>query len=470
MTARALSVSTPTVPVETMPASITHVLNRLSFGIRSGDRDRLQEIGITAYLQDQLNPQKPADPPQLSQRLQSLSTYSIPVLDLFKQHHGLANDIPAQQNLRQQIAKDAMHARLLRALDSPHQLQEVMVDFWFNHFNVFLYKITLPIWIGSYNRDVIRPHAMGTFRDLLGATAKHPAMLLYLDNWRNTDPNSAGAKGAYHGINENYARELMELHTLGVDGGYSQADVEALARILTGWSMVNARQTSLNDYGFFFARHRHDRRSKMFLGTFIPPNDLQEGEQALDLLAAHPSTAHHISFKLAQYFVSDDPPSDVVKDVATEFQATEGNISKVLWRLFTHSDFWADEYRQRKFRTPYQYVMASARSLGLTDPSIKTLDMLRGMLYGLQMPLFLCRSPDGYDQTQEEWLSPNAMLHRINVVNRMAQHYRETGADVEPLMANIHHHFSSHTQAAVQSAPKHLQASLILGSPELMYR
>ena len=459
------------IPVDTSPITVTHVLNRLSFGSRSGDRHRVQSMGLDAYIQEQLHPQTLAEPQHLTQRIQSLETQSTSALELFQQQQQLEQDgKAATQQLRQQVIKETTQTRLLRAIDSPRQLQEVMVDFWFNHFNVFLYKGNLSLWLGSYEQDVIRTHALGNFRTLLAATAKHPAMLFYLDNWRNTDPNSSGAVGPYKGLNENYARELMELHTLGVDGGYSQADVESLARILTGWSVIKPGQTSLNEYGFFFAHNRHDNGKKGFLGTSIAPSGIDEGELALDLLAYHPSTARHISFKLAQYFVSDQPPTSLVEDLATEFQATEGDIAKVLWRLFTHSEFWAEEHQQTKFRTPYQYVMAIARTIGLTDPSTSILDNLKGTLYNLQMPLYQCRPPDGYAQTQDKWLSPDAVLRRINVVNRLAKTYRAELADVEGVMATIHHQFSDQSQVAIQAAPPRLKAALVLGSPEVMYR
>ena len=466
--------STPSdskISVNATPNAITHILNRLSLGPRPGDRHRIESMGLDAYIQEQLEPDSIAEPQHLVQRLQSLDTQAKPVLELFQQHHQLEKEgKSAQQRLRQQATEEAIQSRLLRAIDSSRQLQEVMVDFWFNHFNVFLYKGNVSLWLGSYEQDGIRAHALGNFRSLLEATAKHPAMLFYLDNWRNTDPRSSGAVGPYKGLNENYARELMELHTLGVDGGYSQADVEALARILTGWSVINPGQNSLNEYGFFFAHNRHDHGRKGFLSTSITGSGVTEGELALDLLAYHPSTAHHISFKLVQYFVSDQPPTALVEDLATEFQATEGDISKVLRRLFSHPEFWAEEHQQNKFRTPYQYVMAIARSMGLTDPSVRTLSTLKGILYNLQMPLYQCRPPDGYAQTQDKWLSPDAMLRRINVVNRLTKAYRDELTDVEKLMATIHHQFSDQTQTTVQSATATLKSTLVLGSPEIMYR
>lgn len=184
------------VPIDTSPITITHALNRLSLGPRPGDRQRVQTVGLDAYIQEQLYPQSLVEPQALTQRLKSLDTQATPILELFQRHHQLAEEgKAAQQRLRQQVIKEAIQARLLHAIDSPYQLREVMVDFWFNHFNIFLYKGNLALWLGSYERDAIRAHALGSFRDLLSATAKHPAMLFYLDNWRNTDPNSPGAIG-----------------------------------------------------------------------------------------------------------------------------------------------------------------------------------------------------------------------------------------------------------------------------------
>ncbi len=203
------------------------------------------------------------------------------------------------------ISQEAINGKLLRAIASRRQLEEVMVDFWYNHFNVFVNKgQPTRIWVGSYEETAIRPYILGRFRDLLGATARHPAMLFYLDNWQNTDPNSKGARGRFKGLNENYARELMELHTLGVDGGYTQDDVVALARILTGWGLIRRRRGQ-DSSGFIFQGDRHDYGDKVFLGTTIKGTGMDEVEQALDILASHPSTARYISFKLAQYFVAD---------------------------------------------------------------------------------------------------------------------------------------------------------------------
>jgi uncharacterized protein (DUF1800 family) len=200
----------------------------------------------------------------------------------------------------------------MRSIYSDRQLQEVMVDFWYNHFNVYADKGIDRLWVGAYEREAIRPYALGKFRDLLVATARHPAMLFYLDNWQNSNPNFNRKKGRPQGLNENYARELMELHTLGVDGGYQQTDVIALAKILTGWGFKQPGQQVTDGYTFQFNPHRHDFSNKIFLDRDIVGSGINEGEQALELLSRHPSTAKQISFKLAQYFVADVPPKSLI--------------------------------------------------------------------------------------------------------------------------------------------------------------
>ena len=219
---------------------ITHVLDRLSLGPRPGDRTQVERMGIERYIQSQLNPDPGNIPNNLKRDLRAFSTLNLSPIELHTQYGPPPRTSSQQQReaaqMRQrQVVQETLQVRIRKALENPNQLQEVMTDFWFNHFNVFLNKGITKIWVGVYEKDAIRPYALGRFRDLLGATAKHPAMAFYLDNWRNTDPNSRRARGQFKGLNENYARELLELHTLGVDGGYTQADVESLTRILTGW-------------------------------------------------------------------------------------------------------------------------------------------------------------------------------------------------------------------------------------------
>ncbi len=313
--------------------------------------------------------------------------------------------------------EQAVQARLWRAVESPRQLQEVMVDFWYNHFNVFAAKGLDHLWVGAYEEQAIRPYALGRFRDLLGATAHHPAMLFYLDNWQNTAPNSPGVRGKQQGLNENYARELMELHTLGVDGGYTQEDVIALARILTGWGLGRPRGRDINKGGFFFDPKRHDFSDKVFLGQTIHGSGVAEGEEALDILARNPATARHISFELAQYFVADEPPSALVERLRKRFLDTDGDIRAVLDTLFHSPEFWDQKYYGNKFKTPYQYVVSAVRA---TDMKVVNVRPLYGMLMQLGMPLYGCLTPDGYKNTRDAWLNPDAMTRRIGFATALA--------------------------------------------------
>jgi uncharacterized protein (DUF1800 family) len=355
-----------------------HAVNRLAFGPRPADINYVLRIGVENWIERQLHPDSIPEPSDLRQRIMSLRTLNMSPEELFIQYQIPLRQLPpgddkkAAQQQSRIIVQQAVEARILRAIGGPRQLQEVMTAFWFNHFNVFAGKGLCHLWVGSFEQEAIRPHAMGRFRDLLGATAKHPAMLFYLDNWQNTAPNSPGARGKFDGINENYARELMELHTLGVNGGYSQTDVIALAHVLTGWGLVRPaavmkrpafsgapispngiarrlfqfgglqRFSRLgrvddeysNGNGFEFDPRRHDFSSQSFLGHRIASGGLKQGELALDILARSPATANHLSYQLAQSFVADDPPSELVQQMAHRYLATDGNIRLVLETLF----------------------------------------------------------------------------------------------------------------------------------------
>ncbi|MEL6470449.1 MAG: DUF1800 domain-containing protein [Cyanobacteria bacterium J06623_4] len=453
---------------------ITHVLDRLGFGPRPGDRQRVENMGVEAYIEQQLNPPDNVEPAELANRLNGFSMLKLSPTAIFERHATPRRPTDEQRrkaNERQdQIATETHQARLLRSLESQYQLQEVMVDFWFNHFNVFAGKALTRIWFGSYEQAAIRPHVLGKFRDLLGATAKHPAMLSYLDNWLNTDPSSDAAKGRFKGLNENYARELMELHTLGIDGGYSQADVEALARIFTGWSLVHHQQEAVDDSGFVFVDNRHDASDKVFLETPIANGGVAEGEAALDLLSEHPATARHISYKLAQYFVADDPPPSLVDRLARRFTETQGNIRDVLSTLFSQDEFWDMAHYQRKFKTPHQYVLSMARAIGLTNPEEDQLKPLGGAMRQLNMPLYNCRMPDGYAQVESAWLSPDSMLRRVSLAISYVNQRKHLIPEPDALLETLGNPFSESSLTTIRQAPEAAQASLILGSPEMMYR
>lgn len=503
-----------------------HVLNRLGYGPRPGDIEAVSRLGVERYIAMQLQPESIALPDDLSARLSALPAigmsagYALSQFQMAQQAGKNAavngNDVAkdaakdAKRDAIQRMAVQTAEARLIRAIESPRQLEEVMVDFWFNHFNVFAGKGFDRALVASYERDAIRPYALGRFRDLLGATAKHPAMLFYLDNWISVAPdfqaNSRHTQPAtvkVSGLNENYAREVMELHTLGVDGGYSQKDVTELARMLTGWTFVPREMIKTGDT-FQFAPRRHDNGDKEWLGYHVSPSGRSEGEFALDVLAELPATARHISFQLAQYFVADKPSPALVNRLAHRFSETHGDIRAVLATLFASPEFWSQSAVGNKFKTPYQYVVSSARAANLTVTNVKP---LLGTLAQLGMPLYGCQTPDGYKNTEEAWLNPDALTRRISFASALAagrlplakpddppedagamtstmtstMTSAVTGAtpadknrwmlppvDAAQLMTTLGPSLSAHTRDTVVSAPPTLRAALLLGSPDFM--
>lgn len=451
-----------------------HILNRLSFGLSPGDIEQIQSIGIDAYIQSQLSPESIPESPQITRQLDQWRTLKLTPVQLLRQYkprHKEQRSEEERQKARQkarQPLQQAIQARLLRAIASRRQLQEVMVDFWFNHFNLFVKKGEVQFWVGVYEQQAIRPYALGRFRELLAATVHHPAMLVYLDNWLNTAPNSPGAKGKFRGINENYARELMELHTLGVDGGYTQDDVIALAHILTGWGL-DLDGNKGNSNGFYFDSNRHDYSDKVLLGQRIKGNGVAEVEEAIDSLASHPATARYISYKLAQYFVADEPPSGLVKGLAQEFLQTEGDIRAVLETLFQSPEFLQANNYGRKFKTPYHYIISAVRATGTKEPNLQRIS---GMLNQLSMPLYNCATPEGYKNTQEAWLSPDGMLRRVSLATTIAQGGLgdNKSVDASQLLNTLGNSISAQTKQEIEKSPETLRAALILGSPDLMYR
>ena len=468
-----------TAKSSTPESKLIHSLDRLSFGLRPGDIEKIQNQGIETYIASQLNPGSLRESLELREELNKLTTLSMSPLELFREYTpwGTGKKIkdlsPQERKMlrkrRRKVIQEAVTARLLRAIGSERQLQEVMVDFWFNHFNVFVRKGLTALWVGNYEEKAIRPNVFGRFRDLLGATARHPAMLFYLDNWQNTAPNSRGARGRFKGLNENYARELMELHTLGVDGGYTQEDVVSLARILTGWGL-SRRGRRGDGSGFYFDAKRHDFSDKVFLGNTIQGKGKEEVEEALDILAARPATARHISYKLVQYFVSDRPPEGLVDRLAKSFLGTDGNIAAVLNTLFTSQEFFAPQYYGNKFKTPYQYLISIYRS---TDSKKANLRATYGMLRQLGMPLYGCRTPNGYPNTRDAWLGPDAMMRRVSLATALARRYsnEQKSSDPNLLIATLgNNRFSPHTLEILNNSKPGLKTALILGSPEMMYR
>ncbi|HWI18630.1 MAG TPA: DUF1800 domain-containing protein, partial [Vicinamibacterales bacterium] len=292
---------------------------------------------------------------------------------------------------------------------SERQLEEVLVDFWFNHFNVFAGKGATRNYVGEYEREAIRPHVLGTFREMLGATARHPAMLFYLDNWLSSsaEVRGAGVRRRSNGINENYARELLELHTLGVDGGYTQQDIVSVARAFSGWTM-QPRQGS----GFVFAANRHDRGEKIVLGHTIKAGGGEsDGERVLDIVAAHPSTAKHIATKLAIRFVSDTPSAALIDRVASRFAASKGDLREVMKTLLSSPEFLAADARKAKVKTPLEFVASAIRATGA---EVRNAVPLARTLRDMGMPLYLCQPPTGYEETAATWVSAGALVNRMN--------------------------------------------------------
>jgi uncharacterized protein (DUF1800 family) len=342
------------------------------------------------------------------------------------------------QQRQQNVLQELMQAKILRAALSERQLEEVLVDFWFNHFNVFVQKGQVRQYLTEYEREAIRPYVLGNFRDMLGATAHHPAMLFYLDNFQSRTPNAmaglppevqrrladprlppqqrqqmlerlqqARPQRQQGGLNENYARELMELHTLGVDGGYTQQDVIEVARILTGWTIDRPQQGG----SFVFRPQMHDPGTKTVLGKKFENGGEGEGEKLLDMLAMHPSTAKHLSFKLAQRFVADEPPAALVERAAKKYLETKGNLREVTRVIITSPEFFDPKHFSAKMKTPLEFVVSALRA---TNANIVNAQPIIGALRDMGMPLYGAQPPTGYSMTADAWVNTGALLARMN--------------------------------------------------------
>jgi uncharacterized protein (DUF1800 family) len=347
---------------------------------------------------------------------------------------------PKPSKLPQEALSELQQAKALRAIYGERQLQEQLTGFWFNHFNVFANK-DLDLWLlASYERDAIRPRVLGRFRDLLGATAKSPAMLFYLDNYLSADPQAAQRlKGrpqklrsrqnaelppvGRRGLNENYGRELMELHTLGVDGGYTQQDVIEVARCFTGWTIRNA-QTNPE---FAFDERVHDPQPKRVLGRKIHAGGIRDGEEVLDLLARDPHTAHHIALELAEHFVSDNPPGVLVDRMAAAFRKSGGDLREVMRAMIYSPEFWSRAAYRAKIKTPFELVVSSARALGA---DVDTAVPLVNWVTRIGEPLYQCLPPTGYSDKASAWVSAGALLNRLNFALALAGN-RVAGSQVQ---------------------------------------
>jgi uncharacterized protein (DUF1800 family) len=527
----------PAVPANPDDKTILHVLNRLGFGARAGDIDRVRQMGLAAYIEQQLHPERIKDE-RMQARLSAFETLDKSSRDIAQNYY-----LPAQQ-ARQRAKKNASapangsaetetappqprtpeemqlarkmrepllelsQQKILRAAYSDRQLEEVMTDFWFNHFNVFAGKGPTQEYLTEYERDTIRPHVLGKFRDLLEATAKSPAMLFYLDNWQSVDPNgphpangqgfggrgggvfgvpgrggrigarfpmpipqrnpnqNPNAKNAKRGLNENYGRELMELHTLGVDGGYTQDDVVNVARAFTGWTMDQPRQGG----SFRFEPRVHDTREKVVLGHKIKAGGGEsDGEQVLDILATHPSTARFISTKLARRFVSDTPPPALVDRAAKRFAETDGDIREVVRTILTSPEFFSAEAYRAKVKTPFEFVVSAVRATGteVTDAM-----PLAQAVRQLGMPLYMCQPPTGYADRADAWVNTGALLNRMNFALQLVSgHMRGIEPGAGPVGAALGSDVSPATASTIAKAgdPKQV-AALTLGSPEFQRR
>ena len=337
----------------------------------------------------------------------------------------------------QMVVNELQRAKLLRAVYSDRQLYELMVDFWENHFSIFANKDDDRYLLTGFDRETIRPFAMGRFRDLLGATAHSPAMLFYLDNWRSSVPRPYPARGdkpagVDGGLNENYARELMELHTLGVDGGYTQKDVQEVARCFSGWTIQKPNEQGL----FLYRPGLHDDGDKLVLGhKILGGGGIADGERVLDILATHPATAKFIATKLARRFISDDPPQSVIDRAASVFLKSDGSIRETLRAIITSPEFFsADAYRS-KLRSPFEYVAAAFRATSAeTDGDRPVLDFIGRM----GQPLFGRITPDGYPDRADAWLASGAMVGRLNFAAALATNrLRGTTLDFAKLLAGV---------------------------------
>ncbi len=583
--------------------AILHALNRLAFGPRPGDLERVRQMGLERWIRQQLDPESLPDDP-VSRRLEPLTTLRMSPAELLERYPspqaaarraGLSRDAvqqqaEARQELREElealrervegmggmpdaetrrrlrelrqgmdgesmgggpqtIQMELVQAKLIRAIESERQLAEVLTDFWFNHFNVNAAKGPTRWLVTSYERDVIRPNVLGRFRTLVGATARSPAMLFYLDNWLSAGPQTevnnrelqtlyaralydeglepngvvvdilknrgvdttelerrikrqqkylarywgkyprgrptelGGVGPRRAGLNENYARELLELHTLGVEGGYTQADIVEVARAFTGWTLRAPRQ----DPGFLFDARLHAPGVKTILGRSIRGGGQAEGDAVLDLLASHPATASFIATKLARRFVADDPPEALVRRMARRFLDTDGDLRAVVEAMVYAPEFWAREVFRAKVKRPFELVASTARALGadvlVAMPLVQWTARMGESLY-------LCEPPTGYPDLAEGWVGSGALLHRLNFALEIAEgrtrgvrvrEPAELRGGADPLDAALARFVGGQVSAGTRKALEERMGSdagmrpntivgLVLGAPEFQRR
>ena len=472
------------------------LVNRMTWGANTSAVALYQQQDWQRYLQTQLHPATQKLPAELQQQIDGMTVANTPLIELLQQLEqrrkdadGIADDEAkkaAQQAYQQELnrlQREAATRHLLRALYAPSQVQEQMSWFWLNHFSVHQGKGNLRAMLGDYEETAIRPHALGKFRDLLGAVANHPAMLRYLDN----DQNAAGR------INENYARELMELHTLGVDGGYSQRDVQELARVLTGVGVnLNANNpTFKKELQPYYVRHglfefnpaRHDFGDKVLLGQPLKGKGLEELNQALDRLAAHPATARTICRKLALYWLNDEAPAALTARMVQRFESSQGDIAATLEVLFNAPEFTAAA--GSKFKDPMRYVVSAVR-LAYDQKPVMNVGPMLNWLNRMGEPLYGRVTPDGYPLLGSAWDSPGQMATRFEIAKAIgsgsAGLFKTDGPQPQersafPQLSNALY-FQSIAQtlapatvrALDQAASPQEWNSFLLSAPEMMFR
>ena len=455
-----------------------HLANRITLGVTEKTLQDIEKLGIKKYIRSQLKPKsanyviKPQRYNYLDLTVKEIfSEYFQPYI-VERQKKPLS---PEQKKTlsrqRHKFTRGAIGFKIINSINNPNQLQDLMTNFWFNHFNVFINKqlIMQRFLIHHYEQKTIRPLALGNFKNLLTATVFHPSMLYYLDNWKNDKPNS-GRRGQ-RGLNENYARELMELHTMGVDGGYTQADVISLAKILTGLTVFKAKTPpkSRQKEGYVFDRRFHDFSDKVFLGQKIKGEGIAEIYKAIDILVSHPSTAKFISFKLAQHFVADQPPNSLVNKMAKTFRRSKGEIPEVLNTLFSSQEFWDDKYYQKKFKTPYEYVISTLRLANISKPKIKGVS---NVLNSLDMLPYHRLTPDGYSNVKSAWLSSNSMINRVDFATDVSQGQLSSQTMINPyeLTNLLKNYLSGNTLKVVSKSGNDERLAIILGSPDMMFK
>ena len=518
-TARSVSADSKSKAILKEDQKIIHLLNRAGYGPRPGDVEKVKRLGIDKYLDLQLHPDR-IDDSAIEARLSDYPSLKMSIAQIQEQYPlpqliarelglrqpngqlqpkqnnpnaqgGAAEDENQKREYRQQInayyrshdlkppqflLQELQGQKLTRAIYSERQLQEVMTDFWFNHFNIFWAKNADRDLTTNYEMNVIRPNTMSKFKDLLMATAKSPAMLVYLDNFQSTAPdakvpqgparfnrrpgafgnqrpglrpNDPGVQGQRMpnqnqqqaanqlrnrkpGINENYAREIMELHTLGVEGGYTQKDVQEVARCLTGWTLDRPRQGS----SFVFRPWMHDDGEKTVLGRKIPAGGgIKDGEMVIDILAHHPSTAKFISTKLVRRLVSDTPPQSLVDRVASVYLKTDGDIREMLRTIFTSNEFNSPEVYRAKIKSPFELAASASRALGA---DLTNAQQTSQFIAKMGQPLYLYQAPTGYPDRADQWVNTGSLLERLNyglalTTNRL----RGASVDVKQLSLGI---------------------------------